>query len=521
MRFLPAALHALAQEIFVRQPLLPAAAAFGLGVLLDGALGWAGVGLGAAGLLGAAWGVRRRSPSWALPIGALLAVLGLGCLHSLMDKQQVANHLHVIEGRKAYAEVELLSPLRPLEGGYGTKGAVQVLLAGGERLPVQGRSLLYFPGMNADSLPLAGERLRVHTQFDSLAIPDAPGYEAYLRNRGITHTAFVREWECLGAANGAMAMLRRKQNQLANRFDALLADSAASGVAQAMLLGVRAYLPRPAREAYAKAGLAHLLALSGLHVGLLLAGMQGVGWLLMHLFRWRWHPGVVLMMGVLIGYAGLTGFSAAVSRAVLMGCLMLLPRLFRREHFSLNGLAAAFLILLVVRPAWLADLGFQLSFAAVLGIFLLQPVIARALRTRYGALNFFVDILSVTLSAQLFVLPAILHHFGEFPAYFLYANLLLTPIALPVVAGGFVLLFTFWIPGWNALLAIALNEGFGLMNRLTAWFAAQPGARIATGDLPAGWALAVFAGILLGVLWLRYRYRRELFGSGRIQQFLQ
>ncbi|HET6528465.1 MAG TPA: ComEC/Rec2 family competence protein, partial [Balneolaceae bacterium] len=147
-------------------------------------------------------------------------------------------------------------------------------------------------------------------------------------------------------------------------------------LAKALLIGYKNELGRETKTAFSRAGLSHIMAVSGLHVGFLLAPF----WLLIPFFwalKYGRQIGLVLLIALLFFYAGLTGFSASVMRASLAGGFLMYGRLFHKIRDSKNLMAVAALIILLINPAALFSVSFQLSFAAVYIILLIAPVIFR------------------------------------------------------------------------------------------------------------------------------------------------
>jgi len=198
-------------------------------------------------------------------------------------------------------------------------------------------------------------------------------------------------------------------------------------VLQALSIGDKGGLTRDLRAAYRESGAMHLLALSGLHVGLIYALL---GWLLRPLgghraVRWARS---LLILGLLWAYALITGMGASISRAVLMITIYELSGLLSGDRDALSALAGSALLLMLFRPESPRDVGFQLSYTAVLSIVLLHPWLKSLLQTRSRLLSRVWEMLCVSLCCQATCGLLAWHYFGTFPRFFLVTTLLAIPL---------------------------------------------------------------------------------------------
>lgn len=260
---------------------------------------------------------------------------------------------------------------------------------------------------------------------------------------------------------------------------------------EALTLGYREDLSRETKQSFQAAGAMHVLAVSGLHTGLLygvLLWLLTIGGRRRPLYEDRW--GMTLLHGTLIvlmfAYAALTGMSPSVCRSVAMIAVMSIGVIFRREAENLNTLAVAAFVILLFRPGDMYSLGFQLSFLAVAALILTRPT----------------NIVTVSLAAQLGTLPLCLHCFGQISNYFLLTNLIVLPLASGMMALALAFFTIGWIPGLGTILAHALGLLTWLMNSAVWWIESLPGSvthvRITTAEM-----LCLYAAILSGVMTMR------------------
>ena len=242
-------------------------------------------------------------------------------------------------------------------------------------------------------------------------------------------------------------------------------DRRYAGVAEALALGWRADIDPTTQASYRDSGIAHLLAVSGLHVGLV-AAMAGLALFWMgRKRRGRIVRGCVQLTAVWL-FTVITGLAPSTVRAALMFSLFIVSDIFGRRTPKLNLLAAAAIIMLIANPMLLFDIGWQLSFSAVAGILLAMPVIMAFRNKLYQAAM-------VSVAATTATLPVTLTTFHRFQPYFLIANVLIVPLSAFILA--FSLLYMALPCGftaWSVEILLRATEA------VTSWVASLPGAVI-------------------------------------------
>ncbi len=222
-------------------------------------------------------------------------------------------------------------------------------------------------------------------------------------------------------------------------IDALF-DPQIAPMAKALFLGYKEEISEVTRENFSRSGLSHIMAVSGLHVGFIVAPV----WFIIPFLwtrKWGKWTGIFLLTVLLFGYSGLTGFSASVSRASLMAWLITYGKLFNKVRNSINLTAGAAIILLMINPYQLFDVGFQLSFGAVFTILLLMPEAQRIIPTRYryGKIGAFATIVIISVVVQVGLFPILTYYFGEFSIAGPIANAFVIPIMTITVPAGLVM----------------------------------------------------------------------------------
>ena len=318
--------------------------------------------------------------------------------------------------------------------------------------------------------------------------PGTYDYAAHLAREGIYVVATTRA-ESLELLDdpGPPWSVRVKRESVAAIQAALPPTSAA--LLAGLLLGDRTELPRDVDDAFRRAGVYHVLAVSGFNVGILAASV----WALCRLLRLPHHPSAVIAIVVVIGFALVVGPEPSVLRAVVMAVLVLLASLLDREASVTNSLALAALAILAVRPSDLFDPGFQLSFAATFGI--VAAPLPRGV---------IVGALCVSAAAQLAVLPITLTHFNQLSTIGVVANLGVVPLAGIATIVGLAAVGLSFVSATIAAVAFdAVWPVLLALRGIVALAAAVPGAVV---HLPApGW-LAVtsyVAGLASLLVWHR------------------
>ena len=319
--------------------------------------------------------------------------------------------------------------------------------------------------------------------------PGGFDFAAWLRRSGVRLCATASALTASPGPPSLAGQLNAARSELARRLEQLFPDQA--HLAQGMLLGDKRDLPDEVYAQYRDAGVAHLLAVSGLHISCLAAA---VSWALCFLGLGR-RAAFCLTLTLAAIYALLVGAPASALRAVCMFALAGGARQGGRPYDALTGLGAAALALLAFWPLSIGDTGFILSFAAVLGILLLQRPLARLLRVERWpwGLSWIGGALTVSLAAQVGTLPAVCGLFGQVTPYAPLTNLpavVLCTLALPLI--GLALLSHALWPPLGAAVALVPRLLLTMLEGVTAWVARLPGAVLYAPAWP--WVLtALFA----------------------------
>ena len=309
-------------------------------------------------------------------------------------------------------------------------------------------------------------------------------YALYLRTQHIAGTTFIHHnaWKEVTADLSTLTSAERTRLRLLRWRDRLKEEYRLKGfdeneyaIISAMTLGDKTTLTPDLKDTFAAGGASHLLALSGLHLGILYG-------LLALLVPKRRHPYLsgLLLMATIWGYTMLVGMMPSVVRAAIMLSIYAFVELLGRKKLSLNTLGLAATIMLTVHPFGFFDIGFQLSFMAVFGIALchdsLLRVIPRRWQTKIAVPVW--SIVSVSLAAQISVMPLVIYHFGSFPTYFLLTNLVAVPLATVILYLSVAVWGLSFSSSLQTIVVSALSGFAHTLNEFLKWVAALPGANL-------------------------------------------
>jgi competence protein ComEC len=288
-----------------------------------------------------------------------------------------------------------------------------------------------------------------YTLVEGPANPAEFNYRAYLAHQNIYHQSYLREKQVLILKRDQGNVLVTNALKLRRYFVAKLAntirDTDALAVTSTIILGYRTDLRKEVQEAYSKTGTMHLLSVSGMHVGLV---YLLISFALAFLPAHRYGKLIKAAISIFFiwCYALITGFSPAVCRAALMLSMVIIGFAFNRHINRLNLLAVSAFILLLYNPFLITDAVFQLSYLAVFGIIITQPLIYKWVKVKNKLANRVWMVCSVSISAQVVLFPVSAFYFHDFPVYFLASNLFIIIPSAIVMYGGIAYLLLPRIP---------------------------------------------------------------------------
>ena len=349
-------------------------------------------------------------------------------------------------------------------------------------IAVSGGLLLYLKKQSSIATLRPGDRILLHKIPERIRNAGNPGefdQEQQWLLRGVTHSVYADSSQYLilkGAAKGygLLRWISQLRHIILEKLQKHLHEPQVKGLAAALMIGYRQDLDPTLSQSYSNTGVIHIIAISGLHLAL-------IGWMLEKLLQpfQKKRSGILLSQLILLStiwlFSMLAEAAPSVLRAALLFSVQGLGAFLNRKGNSFNTLAAAAFLLLCYNPFWLWDLGFQLSFIAVLSILLT----GRPLSRLFAHANYFIhsigQLIAVSLAAQSLTTPLTLFYFHQFPASFLLSNLIAVPLSSIILGGELLLCLLADISYVGQLTGLVVEWMIRAMNGYIQWVEQIPG----------------------------------------------
>ncbi|MHC1708168.1 MAG: ComEC/Rec2 family competence protein [Bacteroidales bacterium] len=368
--------------------------------------------------------------------------------------------------------VEIEGPLHEREKTIKTSGQVQYLIDNERNTPVKGKIHLSFKKDSSVNELKRGDQILIKTRLRKIQGPQIPysfDYAAFSARKGIFYQAYLLEndWRVVRKNQGFS--LRQHAWEWQQILVKIIRDQSIGkeeqAVGCAMLLGYTDGFGQDLQGAYSRAGVTHILSVSGLHVGLIFFIFNRLLFFLNKTQKQRSVKTALLVVLTWL-YAMLTGLAPCVQRAAFMFSLLIVGQSMKRKNNIVNTLFASAFILLWINPLNIYDYGFQLSYLAVLGIIWIEPIISSALYINNKLIEKVWKLTAVTLAAQIATAPLASFHFHQFPTWFIPANLVVIPLSTLVMYLGICLLLTSPLPWISIIIKYLFVYSIQLMNTL-------------------------------------------------------
>jgi competence protein ComEC len=337
-----------------------------------------------------------------------------------------------------------------------------------------GNALVYIRKDSSEKeTPQYGDLILIKSKLhavEPLKNPDAFDFQKYLHRQNIHYQTFATldDVQILAQRRGnpIQQFAVDCQQLLLSILKKHLTTDREFAVGSALLLGYRDAVDEDVRNAYVQTGSMHILAVSGMHILLIFNGLQWI----FKIYksgnrRFRWTKAILSLLLIWL-FALITGLSASVLRAAVMATFLAVGQTIKRRGNIYNILAASAFMLLIWNPMFLFDVGFQLSYFAVIGIVYFYPKIQKLVISKYKITNWIWDALAIGFAAQLVVTPLSLYYFHQFPTYFWLSGLLAVPVSSGALYVGIALFFFDWVPYLSYILGKILFGCIYLMNEI-------------------------------------------------------
>lgn len=461
---------------------------------------------------------------WITGLATVLLLVSIGALimyyNDVRNKPSWYGHTYqagdTIIGR-------FVEPLTQKNKSYKTQIVIEGIVHNGCIQSTTGNVLVYIDNkIQVNNFLLGSTCLLSSTlqQIKGTGNPAAFDYSDYCSRQGLFHQTFVRNNQyALLKTDAKISWLDQlifNQQQHIVQLLKQYIPQPAQGIAEALLIGYKEDLDKDLVQAYSNTGVVHIIAISGLHLGVIYALLL----LLLKPFArfkiTRWINPIIILIGLWM-FSWLSGASPSVLRSAVMFSCIVLGQTFNKQTSIYNNLAASAFLLLAYNPYYLWDAGFQLSYAAVFSIVVGMKNVYHLIYIKQKWLDYIWKFNAVTLSAQLFTLPFVLYHFHQFPNYFLFSNWIAVPLSSIILIGEIILICFAWLSPVATLIGKITGWLIVQLNHYIQWLNDLPGSIVDHIYFPISYALLLGIIVSIGMYaWLhqqkKYLILAILFG---------
>ncbi|TXD66017.1 ComEC/Rec2 family competence protein [Polaribacter glomeratus] len=390
-------------------------------------------------------------------------------------------------------------------GFYHDKYEVEIKQVGNVR--TRGKVLLNIlkdstiPSLKVDEL------FSINSSFQELNPPLNPhqfNYKTYLEKQGIYQQLFLenKQIKRIGFQGFSLVGISAKfRDQIQESLKAHNFKADELAVINALLLGQRQDISKELIADYSRAGAVHILAVSGLHVGIILLILSWIFKPLERLKKGKFIKTILVVLFLWM-FAFIAGLSASVVRAVTMFTFLAIGLSFQRKNIIEFSLISSMFFLLVFKPMFLFDVGFQLSYLAVFGIIWVQPRLYTIYKPRFKLVDKFWQLITVSFAAQIGILPLSLFYFHQFPSLFWLSNLIIIPFLGAILIGGIIIIFFSLLGVLPQILATLYGFVISSMNNFVGWISMQEQFLWKEISMSFLWMISLYLLIALGTRFL-------------------
>lgn len=376
-------------------------------------------------------------------------------------------------GNDGFIVARIVEPPLERERSYRIIIEAIAVISGDSIIKTSGKVLCWFEKDHNAGILRTGDRLVIPNNLNELKNSENPfefDFRSYMRNQRVYADTYVAgdKWFLFGRSYHNYMMI--VSGRLRDHLLFIIKNNGIVGkeyaVAGALLLGYHSGLDQDTRQSYASSGAMHILAVSGLHVGILYILLQ---WFFGFFKRIKYFDFIssIIILCLIWFYALLTGLSPSVTRAATMFSFVTVAKSLNRNTNIFNTLASSALVQLMINPFSLFLVGFQLSYLAVAGIAFFQPLVVKLFRFQNIITRNLWALTTVSFSAQLLIFPLTMYYFNQFPNYFLVTNMFAIPLAMIILYSGLLLFLVSFIPLLSSVVAFVLNFALRSLNFLT------------------------------------------------------
>jgi len=315
-----------------------------------------------------------------------------------------------------------------------------------------------------------GDLITFNTNFKAIknsGNPDEFDYKKYLANKNIHFQAYLDtgNWNLIANNQGNIvyATAYKLREKLLEIYKSKNITGDEFAILTALTLGVKDYLSPEIMQTYSTSGAMHILAVSGLHVGIIYLILYSMLFFMRKKQLLRYIQAIILIVFIWF-FALITGLSPSVTRASIMLSFIIVGNASGRRPSVFNSIAVSAFLILFFKPLAILHVGFQLSYSAVLAIVYFQPKLYRLLSPKNKILDKAWALTAVSIAAQIGTMPISIYYFHKFPSYFFITNLIAIPAAYLIIVFAICLLIFNFLPLISNLFAYALKYTIVALN---------------------------------------------------------
>ncbi len=415
------------------------------------------------------------NPSYGFSILTFLLFVGIGCFQISIGKpENQKNHYLQIQDTVGILEIEITEVLKSniFSNRYFGK-----LLRYNQQI-AQGKILLSIAIDSTKQNLLVGDRLLTGSRLISIQSnlnPSTFDYKAYLEKQQVYQQLRLKQkdFKKLESSSTSLSSITNHwRNQIIQKLKQKSFSKQELAIFSAILLGQRNEVSSTQFNDYKNAGAVHILAVSGLHIGIVLMLLNFVLRPLLQLKNGKLIRLVIVVLSLWF-YAVLVGLSASVVRAVTMFTAVALGMFLNRPSGVQQSLILSFFVLLFFHPWYLFDVGFQLSYTAVFSIVSLEPKFKKLWSPKHKVSTYFWNLITVSFAAQIGILPLTLYYFHQFPSLFFISSLVIIPFLGILLALGFFIIICLSLQILPKFLLTFYEKTLLVMNQFVGFIAQQ------------------------------------------------
>ena len=353
----------------------------------------------------------------------------------------------------SYIVATINEPVVEKTKSYKADAMVQAVITNDSTIPCKGKLLLYFSKDSFGNQLSYGDQIIINKKLQAIKNSGNPGafnYQRYASFQQIFHNAFLKEKDWVKLDSKKVNQFQQfiftsRENILSILQKNISSGKDELGIAEALLIGYTNDLDKDLVQAYSNTGVVHIIAISGMHLALIYGMLVFVFARIPVIKKSKWLQAVLILSCLWI-FSLVTGGAASVLRSAVMFTFITIGKYFIRQTSIYNSLAASAMIMLLYNPFYLWDVGFQLSYLAVVGIVAFQKPLYNLFYFKNKLADAVWKATALTTAAQILTFPVCIYYFHQFPLLFLITNLIAVPLSTAILYAEILLVMISWIP---------------------------------------------------------------------------